>query len=140
MKENKEIEETKEIPIENKTTYERIPETELEFSSIIARKDKDNQFVTQIRFMTPEEECFTWKPSITEVVSKKGSIPEEITKSPKNTGELPKIITEMYLSIMKNKTVCIKATYTKMTTLDKTGKDVSYCFFQNSDIENLEII
>lgn len=143
MKQNQEIEEEtkEEIPTENKATYERIPETELEFSSMIARRDKQtSKFITQLRFITPENEVFTWKPMIVETINKKGSIPEEVTKSPKSTEELPQIIKDMYKEMVKNKSVAIKVSYTKMTTLKANGEEVSYNFFTNGDIESIEIV
>lgn len=135
------MEQIEEIPTENKPRYEQIPSTELEVSVMIARKDKQTgKFITQLRMITIDNETFTWKPQIIEVINKKGSIPTEVTKSPSTTDELPKVLQDMYKEIVKNKKVAIKTSYTRMTTVDKNGEEVSYNFLQNSDVDSLEIV
>lgn len=124
---------------QKKQPFEKVEYSEIEIKRILVVTDKEEKFVTQIRFTDSNDEDFTYKPKkrIEEVSKYRGL--ELIKRSSESItmDELPEIIYKMNDLLNENGSVKITTDYTIMNTEDKDGNEVSYKFFSEKDFSNI---
>jgi hypothetical protein len=133
--------ENKQLPTVTDKGFNRVNNASLTILELVAVRDKKSDTVTQIRFKLDSGETFTYKPSIRKETETKGvlTVVDRETVSPK-LEELPSILFELHDTIQKKKKVVIISSYTEMTTKNREGKEVVYCFFNDGDIRSLVIV
>lgn len=116
-------------------TYERMEKIVVTIKKILVRTDKNNEFVTQIRFGLDDDTDLTYKPK--KRVSKEGkerglNIVSEYSESIK-LSELPEKLFSLNDLLNENGKVRLLCDYIQWNTKDNEGKDVLYSFMNETD-------